>query len=245
MGLCWASKRQSLLARWQSPSYITYRSEGSLVVFYWLQLSQRIEVFQLRCWRRLLKVPWTARRSNRSILREINPEHLLEELMLKLKLQYFDHLIWTADSLEKSLMLGKIEGRRRKGHQRRRWLCGITDAMDMNLGKLRRWWGTGRPGLLQSMGSQRVGHDWAPEQQQQLSQTPCPLLSRGVRVCPSLLSTAEWIHEAWNVIQWDTLLQGEWANSASCNNMEKYPNTVWSERSQTPMSDGETGRKGA
>ena len=98
--------------------------------------SQRIDAFKLWCWRRLLKVPWSARRSNHSVLREINPEYSLEGLMLKLKLQYFGHLIQTADSLEKSLMLGKIEGRRRQGYQRMRWLDSVTNAMDMNLGKL-------------------------------------------------------------------------------------------------------------
>ena len=96
----------------------------------------RIDAFELWCWRRLLRVPWTARRSNQSILKEINPEYSLEGLMLKLKLQYFDHLIQTADSLEKSLMLGRIEDRRRRGCQKMRWLDGITDTMDMNLGKL-------------------------------------------------------------------------------------------------------------
>ena len=99
---------------------------------------QRIDVFKLWCWRRHLRVPWTARRSNQSILREINPEYSLEGLMLKLKLQYFGHLMPTAGSLEKTLMLGKIEGRRGTGHQRMRWLDGITDAMDMYLG-FRRW----------------------------------------------------------------------------------------------------------
>ena len=97
---------------------------------------QRIDAFELWCWRRLLRVPWRARRSNQSVLREINPEYSLEGLMLKLKLQYFDHLMQTADSLEKTLMLGKIEGRRRRGCQRMRWLEDITHAMNMNLGKL-------------------------------------------------------------------------------------------------------------
>ena len=97
---------------------------------------QSIDAFKLWYWRRLLKVPWIARRSNQSILREINPEYSLEGLMLKLKLQYFGHLMWTANSLEKSVMLGKIEGRRRRGQQRMWWLDGITNAMDMNLGKL-------------------------------------------------------------------------------------------------------------
>ena len=126
---------------------------------------QRIDSFKLWCWRRLLRVPWTARRSNQSILKEINPEYSLEGLMLKLKLQYFDHLIQTADSLEKSLMLGKVEGRRRRGRQRMRWLDGINDAMDMNLGKLREMVRDGKPGMLQSMGYERVRHDWATEQQ--------------------------------------------------------------------------------
>ena len=98
---------------------------------------RRIDVFELRCWRRLLRVPWTARRSNQSILKEISPGYSLEGLMLKLKLQYFGHLMRRDDSLEKTLMLGKIEGRRRRGWQRMRWLDGITYSMDMGLSGLR------------------------------------------------------------------------------------------------------------
>ena len=98
---------------------------------------QTIDAFELWCWRRLLRVPWTARRSNQSILKEISPEYSLEGLMLKLKLQYFGHLMQRTDSFEKMLMLGKIEGRRRRGRQRMRWLDGITDLMDMSLSELR------------------------------------------------------------------------------------------------------------
>ena len=97
---------------------------------------QRIDAFELWHWRRLLRVPWIARRSNQSIRKEISPEYSLEGLMLKLKLQYFGHLIWRADSFEKTLMLGKIKGRRRRGWQRMKWLDTITDSMDMSLGRL-------------------------------------------------------------------------------------------------------------
>ena len=97
---------------------------------------RRIDAFELWCWRRLLRVPWTARRPSQSILKEISPEYSLEGLMLKLKLQYFGHLMQRTDSLEKTLMLGKMEGRRRRGRQRMRWLDGITDSMGMSLTKL-------------------------------------------------------------------------------------------------------------
>ena len=132
---------------------------------------QRIDAFELWCWRRLLRARWTARRSNQSILKEISPGCSLEGLMLMLKLQYFGYRMQRADSFEKTLMLGKIEGRSRRGQQRMRWLdltdgWGITDSLDMSLGRLRECW-TGRPGVLQLVGLQRVRHDRATEQQHQ------------------------------------------------------------------------------
>ena len=127
---------------------------------------QTIDAFELWCWKGLLRVPWTTRRSNQSILKELSPGCSLEGLMLKLKLQYFGHLRWRVDSVEKTLMLGVIGGRRRRGEQRMRWLDGIINSMDMSLSKLREIWRTGKPGVQQTIGLQRDGHNWATEQQQ-------------------------------------------------------------------------------
>ena len=123
----------------------------------------KLDAFKLWCWRRFLRVLWTARRYNQSILKEISPGCLLEGLVLKLKLQYFGHLMQSVDSLEKSLVLGGIGGRRKRGQKRTRWLDGITPWCTWVWGNSRSWWQTGRPGVLRFMRSQRVGHDWATE----------------------------------------------------------------------------------
>ena len=124
---------------------------------------RRTNAFELWYWRRLLRVPCTAMRSNQSILKEISPEYSLEGLMLKLKLQHFGHLMRTTDSLEKTLMLGKVEGGRRRGWQMMRWLDGITNIMDLVWIASGSWWWTGKPGILKFMGSQRVRHNCATE----------------------------------------------------------------------------------
>ena len=121
--------------------------------------SGKIDALELRCWRRLLRVPWMARRSNHSVLKEINPEYSLEGFMLKLKLKYFGHLMRRADSMERSLTLGKIEGKRRREWQRMRWSDSITNSMNMNVSKLWETVKDWKPGMLQSMRSQRVRHD--------------------------------------------------------------------------------------
>ena len=124
---------------------------------------RRIDAFELWWWRRLLRVPWTARRPNQSILKEISPEYSLEGLMLKLKLQYFGHLMRGTDSLEKTLWLGKIEGGRRRGRQRIRWWMASPNQWTLVWVSTGSWWGTRKSGLLQSMGSQRVRHNWTTE----------------------------------------------------------------------------------
>ena len=137
---------------------------------------QRIDAFELWCWRRPLRVPWTARRYNQSILKKINLEYSSEGLMLKLKLQYFGHLMQRADSFEKTVILRKIEGRRRRGWQRMRWLDGTTDSMDMTSSKFWELVLGRKPGVLQSMWLQRVRHDWATE----LNWT---LMAQWLRIC--------------------------------------------------------------
>ena len=144
----------------------------------WATTGLRIDAFELWCWRRLLKVPWTAMRSKQSILKETSSEYSLERLMLKLKLQYFGYLVWRTNSFEKTLIWGKTEGRRRRGQQSMRWLDGITTGWTWVGTSLRSWWWTGKPVVLQSMGSQIVRHNWATELKVILeSKKPCKNVS--------------------------------------------------------------------
>ena len=136
---------------------------------------RRIDDFELWCWRRLLRVPWTERRSNQSILKVISPECSLEGLILKLKLQYFGHVMRRADSFEKTLMLGKIKGRRRRGWQRMRWLEASLTQWIWVWVNSESWWGTGRPGVLRFTGLQRVRHDWVTELNWKLFHCCCSL----------------------------------------------------------------------
>ena len=136
---------------------------------------QRMDAFELWCWRKLLRVPWTARRSNQSILKEISPEYLLEGLILKLNLQYFGHLMWRTDSFEKTL--GKTEGRRRRGWQRMRGCMASPTRWAWVWASFRSWWRTGKPGVLQSMGLKNVRHDWAIELNRLCSQPYTPAMS--------------------------------------------------------------------
>ena len=155
-------KRRHYFAN-KGPSSQSYGFSSNHVWMWELEHKERFDAFELWCWRRLLRVPWTARRSNQPILKEISPGYSLEGLMLKLKFQIFGHLMRRIDSLEKTQMLGKIGGRRRRGWQRMRWLDGITDLMGLSWTNSGNWCQTGKPGVLQSMGLQRVRHDWATE----------------------------------------------------------------------------------
>ena len=159
VSLCWASFRTPRPSLPVTPGTFWLPLHSNPL--WWKKAKRwRIDAFELWCWRRLLRVPWTARRYNQSILKEISPEYSFKGLMLKLKLQYFGYLMWRTDSFGKTLMLGKIKGGRRRGWQKMRWLDGITTQWTWVSINSRSWWWTGRPSVLQSMGSQRIRHDW-------------------------------------------------------------------------------------
>ena len=195
---------------------------------------QGTDAFELWCWRRS---PWTARRSNQSTLKEINPEYPLEGRMLKLKLQYFGHLMQRADSLEKTLMLGKNEGGRRRGCQRMRWLDGITGSMDMSLSKLQSWWWTGKPGVLQSMGLQRVWHNWGTELNWfQYQNSKVQQVQNCSYFCNSL-NNSFWHHSGWgNILSDDGNVEGEPKQLSDCGVPYFLRNLYFYGRSQEVVS---------
>ena len=177
---------------------------------------QRIDAFELWCWGKLLRVPWTAKRSNQSVIKEISPEYSLEGLMLKLKIQHFGHLVWRTDSFEETVMLGKIEGGKRRGRQRwDGWMVSLTQ-WTWVWASSGSWWWTGKPGVLQSMGSQRVGHDWATE-----------LNGRhftDVPICTVVMSLNIYVQPAGHT----AVLECQWEESFSSNPDLKHPvRLIW------------------
>ena len=170
---------------------------------------QRVDAFELCCWRRRLRVAWTVRRSNQSILKDINPEYSLEVLMLKL--QHFGYLMWRTNSLEKTLMLGKIEGKRRRGWQRMKWLDSITNSVDMNLSKLREIVKERKPGMLQSIGvakSQTCLSDWTTTK----TSSPC-----SVSVYSYICSSVQRRQQLWKDTKRIVVSGKQWSGSGLCS----------------------------